>query len=144
MCKLGKGSDNMTKLQSILKEVAVSEVAVSNNKVEQKAARALKERITHALFEALSSIADNEIQVVRTKAGVAIAIDNEGAGFIPVEVSAVIKNLDYDAADEAEAYQEYLAEQKAKADEKAKAKAAKVAKDKAAREAKAKAKAEQA
>lgn len=138
----------MTKLHSILKEVAVSEVAVSNNKVEQKAARVLKERITQALYEALASVADNEIQVVRTKAGVAIAIDNEGAGFIPVEISAVIKNLDFDVVDEAEAYQDYLNEQKTKAEAKAKAKAAKVAKDKAEREAKAaakaKAKAEQA
>ena len=134
----------MTKLQSILKEVAVSEVAVSNNKVEQKAARVLKERITQALFEALSSIADDEIKVVRTKGGVGIAIDNESAGFIPVEVSAVIKNLDFDVMDDAEAYQDYLAETKAKAEAKAKAKAAKVAKDKAEREAKAKAKAEQA
>ena len=131
----------MEKLQTILKEVAVSEVAVSNNKVEQKAARALKERITQALFEALSKLADNDIQVVRTKGGVGIAIDNEGAGFIPVEISAVIKNLDFDVMDEAEAYQEYLAEQKSKAEAKAKAKAAKIAKDKAERELKAKAKA---
>lgn len=134
----------MTKLQTLLKEVAGAQVAVSNNKVEQKAARILKERITQALYEALASIADDEVKVVRTKGGVGIAIDNEGAGFIPVEVSAVIKNLDFDVMDEADAYQDYLAEQKAKADEKAKAKAAKVAKDKAAREAKAKAKAEQA
>ena len=134
----------MTKLQSILKEVAVSEVAVSNNKVEQKAARVLKERITQALFEALSAIADDEIKVVRTKGGVGIAIDNESAGFIPVEVSAVIKSLEFDVMDEAEAYQDYLAETKAKAEAKAKAKADNIAKDKAEREAKAKAKAEQA
>lgn len=130
----------MTNLFNVLHTIANDAVATSGDKVEQKAARAIKERITAALYDALASMEDDVIKVVRTRTGVAIAIDNEGAGMIPVEFGAVVKNLDFDIYDEADAYQEYLDDKAAAEAAKAKAKAEKIAKAKAAKEARAKAK----
>ena len=131
----------MENLFNVLGAIANENVAVNGDKVEQKAARAIKERITAALFDALKAMENDTVKVVRTRTGVAIAIDNEDAGMIPVEFGAVVKNLDFDIYDEADAYQEYLDDKAAKEAAKAKAKAEKVAKAKAEREAKAKAKA---
>ena len=131
----------MTNLFNVLHTIANDAVATSGDKIEQKAARAIKERITAALYDALASMEDDVIKVVRTRTGVAIAIDNEGAGMIPVEFGAVVKNLDFDIYDEADAYQEYLDDKAAAEAAKAKAKAEKIAKAKAAKEARARAKA---
>lgn len=130
----------MTNLFNVLHTIANDNVATNGDKVEQKASRAIKERITAALFDALAAMEDDVIKVVRTRTGVAIAIDNEGAGMIPVEFSAVVKNLDFDIYDEADAYQEYLDDKAAAEAAKAKAKAEKIAKAKAAKEARARAK----
>ena len=135
------GTHSMTNLFNVLHTIANDTVATNGDKVEQKASRAIKERITAALFDALVSMEDDVIKVVRTRTGVAIAIDNDGAGMIPVEFSAVVKNLDFDIYDEADAYQEYLDDKAAAEAAKAKAKAEKIAKAKAAKEARARAKA---
>ena len=131
----------MENLFNVLGAIANDNVAVNSDKVEQKAARAIKERITAALFDALKAMENDTVKVVRTKTGVAIAIDNEAAGMIPVEFSAVVKNLDFDIYDEADAYQEYLDDKAAKEAAKAKAKEAKAAKDAEIRAAKARLKA---
>ena len=131
----------MENLFNVLGAIANDNVAVNGDKVEQKAARVIKERITAALFDALKSMENDTVKVVRTKTGVAIAIDNEDAGMIPVEFSAVVKNLDFDIYDEADAYTDYLEDKAAKAAAKAKAKEAKAAKDAEIRAAKARLKA---
>ena len=131
----------MINLTNVLHTISNEAIAVSNDKVEQKASRVIKERITAALFDALKGIEDDVIKVVRTKTGVAIAIDNENAGMIPVEFNAVVKNLDFDIYDEADAYADYLEDKAAKAAAKAKAKEVKAAKDAEIRAAKARLKA---
>jgi hypothetical protein len=134
----------MNKLQNYLTDLANSNVAVTNSKVEQKAARAIKESVMVALNDALASIATDEIRVVRTADGVAVVVDNESAGFITIAVNAVVKDLNYDADFEAEDFNAKREAAKAKAEAQAAEKARKIARSKAEREAKAKAKAEQA
>ena len=53
----------------------------------------------------------------------------DGSGAISVEFSIKVKSLDYNAANESEAYQVTLAEKAAEAQKKAEAKAKKMAKD---------------
>lgn len=131
----------MENLFNVLGAIANDNVAVNGDKVEQKASRVIKERITAALFDALKAMENDTVKVVRTKTGVAIAIDNEDAGMIPVEFNAVVKNLDFDIYDEADAYADYLEDKAAKAAAKAKAKEAKATKDAEIRAAKARLKA---
>lgn len=57
----------------------------------------------------------------------------DGSGAISIEFSVKVKSLDYNAANESEAYQVVLAEKAAKAQERAEAKAKKMARDAAAR-----------
>lgn len=134
----------MNKLQNYLTDLANSNVAVTNSKVEQKAARAIKESVMVALNDALASIATNEIRVVRTADGVALVVDNESAGFITIAVNAVVKDLSYDADFEADDFNAKREAARAKTEAQAAEKARKIARSKAEREAKAKAKAEQA
>jgi hypothetical protein len=124
----------MNKVKTYLKEIAVADLPHSETKIEQKASRVLKETLNTLMLQALETLNDSDIQVLRTAKGIGIAIDNEKVGFIPIEINITIKNLDYDIVEENIAYNEKLESDKIKKAEKEKAKATKIARQKAIKE----------
>jgi hypothetical protein len=124
----------MNELKTYLQDLANTDIAHSETKIEQKASRQIKENLNSLMLQALESLASNDIQILRTAKGIGIAIDNEKVGFIPIEINITIKNLDYDIVEENIAYNEKLESDKIKKAEKEKAKATKIARQKAIKE----------
>lgn len=121
----------ITKLQEYLTELATQNIPHSETKIEQKASRQIKESLNSLLLDIFANIGSDDIQVLRTAKGIGIAIDNEQVGFIPLELTITVKNLDYDIVEENYAYNDKLESDKAKALEKEKVKQAKIAKQQA-------------
>ena len=122
----------MKQLQEYLNQIALSSnIATSSNggKLEQKISRKIKEDTTQLLLELFAQLENENIIVKRTSNGVGIALDNEKIGFIPLEISLSVKNLDYDIDFENEEYENHLKEMQEKAQAKAQAKAKKIASD---------------
>ena len=101
-----------------------STLTANNNKITQNLRNPYKLKFIDALEAVLrEGLADVEaVEVYRTKDGVVLMVDNDRVGMIPITISPMIKDLDYDPVFEEEAY---LADQKAKAAKKAEADALK-------------------
>lgn len=99
-------------------------LTANNNKITQNLRNPYKLKFIDALEAILrEGLADVEaVEVYRTKDGVVLMVDNDRVGMIPITISPMIKDLDYDPVFEEEAY---LADQKAKAAKKAEADALK-------------------
>lgn len=99
-------------------------LTANNNKITQNLRNPYKLKFIDALEAVLrEGLADVEaVEVYRTKDGVVLMVDNDRVGMIPITISPMIKDLDYDPVFEEEAY---LADQKAKAAKKAEADALK-------------------
>ena len=99
-------------------------LTANNNKITQNLRNPYKLKFIDALEavlrEGLADVA--AVEVYRTKDGVVLMVDNDRVGMIPITISPMIKDLDYDPVFEEEAY---LADQKAKAAKKAEADALK-------------------
>lgn len=99
-------------------------LTANNNKITQNLRNPYKLKFIDALEavlrEGLADVAS--VEVYRTKDGVVLMVDNDRVGMIPITISPMIKDLDYDPVFEEEAY---LADQKAKAAKKAEADALK-------------------
>lgn len=131
----------MNELKSYLNTLANTEIATTNNKVEQKASRQIKENLTNLLTDLLKGVeTENQVVVMRTEKGVGIAINNE-AGWVSIEINAVVKTLDYDLVEENEIYHEKVESRELRAKEQAEAKAKKIAQQKKLQEKKAELKA---
>ena len=131
----------MNELKSYLNTLANTEIATTNNKVEQKASRQIKENLTNLLTDLLKGAeTENQVVVMRTEKGVGIAINNE-AGWVSIEINAVVKTLDYDLVEENEIYHEKVESRELRAKEQAEAKAKKIAQQKKLQEKKAELKA---
>lgn len=131
----------MNELKSYLNTLANTEIATTNNKVEQKASRQIKENLTNLLTNLLKGAeTENQVVVMRTEKGVGIAINNE-AGWVSIEINAVVKTLDYDLVEENEIYHEKVESRELRAKEQAEAKAKKIAQQKKLQEKKAELKA---
>lgn len=131
----------MNELKSYLNTLANTEIATTNNKVEQKASRQIKENLTNLLTDLLKGAeTENQVVVMRTEKGVGIAINNE-AGWVSIEINAVVKTLDYDLVEENEIYHEKVENRELRAKEQAEAKAKKIAQQKKLQEKKAELKA---
>lgn len=113
-------------------------ITISNDKINQNKRNAMKRAFMEALHqdivEALGDLA--AVQVYRTADGVALSIDNEKVGMIPIVIDGMIKNLDYNAADEEDAYLEAQRIAAQKAEEAAALKAEKIRRSAEARAAK--------
>ena len=98
----------------------------------------MKRGFVEALYcdvkEALKEL--ESVQVYRTSDGIALSIDNERVGMIPIVLDGMIKNLDYNAADEEDAYVEAQRAAAIKAEEAAALKARKIEESARARAAK--------
>lgn len=131
----------MNEMKSYLNTLANTEIATTNNKVEQKASRQIKENLTNLLTDLLKGAeTENQVVVMRTEKGVGIAINNE-IGWISIEINAVVKTLDYDLVEENEIYHDKVESRELKAKEQAEAKAKKIAQQKKLQEKKAELKA---
>ena len=99
-------------------------LTANNNKITQNLRNPYKLKFIDALEAVLrEGLAEVEaVEVYRTKDGVVLMVDNDRVGMIPITISPMIKDLDYDPVFEEEAY---LADQKAKAAKKAEADALK-------------------
>lgn len=115
----------MNKLIETINEMANDNgLTCSNNKITQNLRNPYKVKFIDAIEVVLRDmLADEErVEVYRTKDGVVLMVDNDKIGMIPITISPMIKDLDYDPIFEEEAY---LADQKAKAAKKAEAEALK-------------------
>lgn len=131
----------MNEMKSYLNTLANTEIATTNNKVEQKASRQIKENLTNLLTDLLKGAeTENQVVVMRTEKGVGIAINNE-IGWVSIEINAVVKTLDYDLVEENEIYHDKVESRELKAKEQAEAKAKKIAQQKKLQEKKAELKA---
>ena len=131
----------MNEMKSYLNTLANTEIATTNNKVEQKASRQIKENLTNLLTDLLKGAeTENQVVVMRTEKGVGIAINNE-IGWVSIEINAVVKTLDYDLVEENEIYHDKVESRELKAKEQAEAKAIKIAQQKKLQEKKAELKA---
>lgn len=131
----------MNEMKSYLNTLANTEIATTNNKVEQKASRQIKENLTNLLTDLLKGAeTENQVVVMRTEKGVGIAINNE-IGWVSIEINAVVKTLDYDLVEENEIYHEKVETRELKAKELAETKAKKIAQQKKLQEKKAELKA---
>lgn len=131
----------MNEMKSYLNTLANTEIATTNNKVEQKASRQIKENLTNLLTDLLKGAeTENQVVVMRTEKGVGIAINNE-IGWVSIEINAVVKTLDYDLVEENEIYHEKVESRELKAKELAETKAKKIAQQKKLQEKKAELKA---
>lgn len=127
----------MNEMKSYLNTLANTEIATTNNKVEQKASRQIKENLTNLLTNLLKNAeTENQVVVMRTEKGVGIAINNE-IGWVSIEINAVVKTLDYDLVEENEIYHEKVESRELRAKEQAEAKAKKIAQQKKLQEKKA-------
>ena len=131
----------MNEMKSYLNTLANTEIATTNNKVEQKASRQIKENLTNLLTNLLKGVeTENQVVVMRTEKGIGIAINNE-IGWVSIEINAVVKTLDYDLVEENEIYHEKVESRELKAKELAETKAKKIAQQKKLQEKKAELKA---
>lgn len=115
----------MNKLIETINEMANdSNLTCSNNKITQNLRNPYKVKFIDAIENVLREMLADEgaVEVYRTKDGVVLMVDNDRIGMIPITISPMIKDLDYDPVFEEEAY---MADQKAKAAKKAEAEAAK-------------------
>lgn len=128
-------------MKSYLNTLANTEIATTNNKVEQKASRQIKENLTNLLTNLLKNAeTENQVVVMRTEKGVGIAVNNE-IGWVSIEINAVVKTLDYDLFEENEIYHDKVESRELRAKEQAEAKAKKIAQQKKLQEKKAELKA---
>lgn len=99
-------------------------LTASNNKITQNLRNPYKVKFIDAMEVMLREMLAEEdrVDVYRTKDGVVLMVDNDKIGMIPITISPMIKDLDYDPIFEEE---NYLAEQRAKAAKKAEAEALK-------------------
>ena len=111
-------------------------LTASNNKITQNLRNPYKVKFIDAMEGLLRDMLANEgnVEVYRTKDGVVLMVDNDKIGMIPITISPMIKDLDYDPIFEEE---NYLAEQRAKAAKKAEAEALKAERIRKAQEARA-------
>lgn len=129
----------MNKMKELL-EVFANDTSItqSNDKINQNKRNAMKRGFVEALYcdvkEALKEL--ESVQVYRTSDGIALSIDNERVGMIPIVLDGMIKNLDYNAADEEDAYVEAQRAAAIKAEEAAALKARKIEESARARAAK--------
>ena len=131
----------MNEMKSYLNTLANTEIETTNNKVEQKASRQIKENLTNLLTDLLKGAeTENQVVVMRTEKGVGIAINNE-IGWVSIEINAVVKTLDYDLVEENEIYHEKVESRELRAKEQAETKAKKIAQQKKLQEKKAELKA---
>lgn len=99
-------------------------LTASNNKITQNLRNPYKVKFIDAMEVMLREmlVEEDRVDVYRTKDGVVLMVDNDKIGMIPITISPMIKDLDYDPIFEEE---NYLAEQRAKAAKKAEAEALK-------------------
>jgi hypothetical protein len=66
-----------------------------------------KQSIKSALMDLMTAIADDSPNIATfiNEKAVALRLDNEQLGYITIALDAMVKDLDYDAADEADDYQ---------------------------------------
>lgn len=130
---------SMNKMKELL-EVFANDTSItqSNDKINQNKRNTMKRGFVEALYcdvkEALKEL--ESVQVYRTSDGIALSIDNERVGMIPIVLDGMIKNLDYNAADEEDAYVEAQRAAAIKAEEAAALKARKIEESTRARAAK--------
>lgn len=130
---------SMNKMKELL-EVFANDTSItqSNDKINQNKRNTMKRGFVEALYcdvkEALKEL--ESVQVYRTSDGIALSIDNERVGMIPIVLDGMIKNLDYNAADEEDAYVEAQRAAAIKAEEAAALKARKIEESARARAAK--------
>ena len=96
----------MTKLKNFLNEMGERKFTFSNGKVQQTERNALKKDFLDILKE---TMIDNGFDVERTDEGVVIVLESNRVIFIAL--NAVVKNLDYDIEFEVAEYENKLAKQ---------------------------------
>lgn len=121
----------MKNLQEFLKELGTAKPKHTEKKIEQATRNNYRKMLIERLLEVLKEGLENDtIKVVRTRNGIGIAIDNETIGWLPIEVTVMFKDLDFDVLEEAELYQQELKDKTAEEEKKAQAKKEKIAQDK--------------
>lgn len=96
-------------MKDLLLEIASDiKVEQSNGKLKQTYGRALKQKLNECMLGVMQEFESELVEVGIVKNGVGVAIDNEKVGYISFEVCVVIKDLNYDLADEIEQYQTEL------------------------------------
>lgn len=95
----------MNDLKNLIHEIAVSDYKHSDTKIEQKTRNMLRTKLLVALKETLEQeINAQDCEILLTEKGLTFVINNSGKiGMIPIELTPVFKNLDYDPYASAEA-----------------------------------------
>ncbi len=95
----------MNDLKNLIHEIAVSDYKHSDTKIEQKTRNMLRTKLLVALKETLEQeINAQDCEILITEKGITLVVNNSGKiGMIPIELTPVFKNLDYDPFASAEA-----------------------------------------
>ena len=94
-------------LRNILESWANSQtITGSEKRINQNDRNNMKREVKEALMHILvDEIGDSEIVTVfENEKGIALRLDNERVGYITLTIDPMIKDLDYDADEEAEAF----------------------------------------
>lgn len=120
----------MTNLKNLLLNICEREIPTTEKGLQQTARNNLKTEIMQTFTQALKNeLQADYIEVMQTKDGIGIRLDNENVGFINMVVDLSIKNFDYDLDFEHESYEDKLQEQAEKRAEKERLKAEKIKRD---------------
>lgn len=120
----------MERFKNKLLNICEREIPTTEKGLQQTARNNLKAEIMGEFANVLKDkLQADYIEVLQTKDGVGIRLDNENVGFITMIVDVSIKNFDYDLDFEHESYIDKLQEQADKRAEKERLKAEKIKRD---------------
>lgn len=121
----------MENLKRVAEQIKTMKLTLNGVKLKQTERNDLKAKLVDAIAE---DIAEAGLEVLEVAQGKAIVLENDQEGNVVTVFDSVIKNFDYDAYDEAEAYRVEREEKAKKARERAEKTARKRAERKAAAE----------
>lgn len=99
----------MASLREVLESWADSKtVSGSEKRINQNDRNNMKREVKEAFMEiAMREIGDSStVAVFENEKGIAFRLDNERIGYITLTIDPMVKDLDYDADEEAEAFSE--------------------------------------
>lgn len=99
----------MASLREVLESWADSKtVSGSEKRINQNDRNNMKREVKEAFMEiAIREIGDSStVAVFENEKGIAFRLDNERIGYITLTIDPMVKDLDYDADEEAEAFSE--------------------------------------
>lgn len=121
-------------LTKIYETVKNAKLRMNGERIHQTDRNTMKQELVNVIRSKMKAEENENVKVFSVVEGIAVEVSHEELGAITFIIDLTMKELDYDAENEAELYAEEIAEKAKVKAEKAKAKAEKIANDKLKRE----------